>query len=139
MKRWMTSGLIGIASGLIVSVPAFSSIAQADSNSLTQLFPALVGVQLTPAQQSQLERLSQQTLPQVQTLLAPEQQAQFNGALSQGNGVRVAALSLNLSVTQRLQILNVLQTARSQLATILTPEQQQQIQQNVQTLQQRGR
>jgi Spy/CpxP family protein refolding chaperone len=132
--RWMA----WMASGLIASVPLFSSVAQADSNSLTQLFPALVGVQLTPEQQDQLESLSQQTLPQVQTLLTPEQQAQFNDTLAQGNGVRVAALSLNLSVMQRLQIFNILQTARSQLATILSPEQQRQIQRNIQTLQQQG-
>lgn len=95
-------------------------------------------VQLTPEQQSQLESLSQQSLPRVQALLTPEQRVQFDSALSQGKGVRVAALSLNLSVTQRLQILSILQVARSQFAVILPPEQQQQIQQNVQTLQNKG-
>lgn len=132
--RWMA----WMASGLIVSVSVFPSIALADSNSLMQLFPALVGVRLTPEQQSQLERLKEQMLPQVQNLLIPEQQAQFNHSLSQGNGVRAAVLSLNLSVMQRLQVGNLLQTTRSQLATILTPGQQQQVQQNVQTLQQQS-
>ena len=137
--RWMAV----IASGLITSVPvltvpALTAVAQAETNALTQLFPALAGVQLTPVQLTQLDSLSHQILPQVQNLLAAEQQAQFSAALAQGAGVRVAASSLNLSVTQRLQIFNILQTARSQVNTILTPEQQQQVQQNVQALQQQG-
>jgi hypothetical protein len=133
--QWMT----WMASGLILSASMFPSVAGANPNSLMQLFPALVGVPLTPQQQGQIESLSQQILPQLQNLLTPEQQAQFNNALGQGNGVRVAVLSLNLSVSQRLQVVNLLQTARSQLATLLTPEQQRQVQQNIQTLQQQGR
>jgi hypothetical protein len=133
--RWMA----WMASGLIVSVSVFPSAAQADSTTLTQLFPALVGVRLTPEQRSQLESLSEKTLPQVRNLLTLEQQAHFNDALAQGKGVRAAVMSLNLSVAQRWQIFNLLQTARSQLATLLTSEQQRQIQQNIQTLKQQGR
>lgn len=131
--RWMG----WIASGLIVSVSALPSVAQTQSN-LTQLFPALVGVQLTPKQQ-QLWSLSQQTLPQLRSVLTPEQQIQFNTALTQGKSVRVAALSLNLSATQRFQILNILKTTRSQLATILTPSQLQTVQQNIKNRQLSGR
>jgi Spy/CpxP family protein refolding chaperone len=101
-----------------------------------QSFPALLGVQLTPTQQTQLERLRSQTLPQVQNLLSPEQQEQFYMALSEGKEVRVAVLSFNLSVTQRLQIRNILCPMQSRVEAILTPEQQQQIQQNIQALQQ---
>ena len=129
--RWMG----WLASGLIVSGTVFPLTAQADTTSLTQLFPALVGVQLTSTQQTQLESLSNQTLPQIQNLLTPEQQAQFNTALSEGKGVRVAARSLKLSVTQQTRILNLLRPLRSQIDTILTPEQQQQVQQNVRALQ----
>jgi Spy/CpxP family protein refolding chaperone len=116
-----TQWMAWMASGLMLTVPFVS---------LTQLFPALVGVPLTPTQQTQLERLSDQILPQVQQLLSPAQQSQFKAALAQGKGVRAAALSLNLSITQRMQILKTVQPLRSQINTILTPEQQQQVQQN---------
>ncbi len=128
-----------MASGMIVAVVNVATDARADTNSLTQVFPALTGVELTTTQQTQLTNLAQQTLPKLQSLLSPAQQTQFNAALASGQGVRVAALSLDLSVAQRLKILNLLQPLRSQVTTILTPEQQQQIQQNIQALKQQGR
>jgi Spy/CpxP family protein refolding chaperone len=124
--RWMK----WIVSGLLVTVPVLPTMAQTHTSSLTQLFPALVGVQLSPEQLTQLQSLSQQTLPQLRTVLTPEQQLQFNNALSQGTSVRAAVESLNLSATQRFQVMGILKTKRSQLATILTPSQWQQIQQN---------
>ena len=133
-----TQWIAWMASGLTISGSVFPTVVRADDNSLAQLFPALVGVQLTSAQQTQLEDLSEQILPQVQNLLSPGQRVQFNTALSQGKGVRVALLSLDLSVGQRQQILKLLQPMRSQLAIILTPEQQQQIRQNVRALQQQN-
>jgi LTXXQ motif family protein len=133
----MKSRWIGwMASGMIVSVASFATDARADTNSLTQFFPALTGVELTATQQTQLATLSQQTLPKLQSLLSPAQQTQFNATLASGQGVRAAALSLNLSVSQRLKILNLLQPLRSQVTTILTTEQQQQIQQNIKAMQQ---
>jgi periplasmic protein CpxP/Spy len=133
--RWIAA----IASGLMATLPAVTAVAQVEPNSLIQLFPALVGVELTPAQQSQMATLSNQTLPQIQTLLTPEQQTQFNTGLAQGQGVRVAASALNLSIAQRAQIFQILQTTRSQVTTILTPAQQQQIKQNLRALKQQGR
>lgn len=124
-----------LASGLMFSTSMLPLMARADSNSATYLSPALAEVQLTPSQQAQLEALSEQTQSQLENLLTSEQQAQFNNALSQGNGVRSAARSLNLSFRQRRQMRNILQTMRSQLDTILTAEQRQQIQQSLQTSQ----
>jgi hypothetical protein len=124
--KWMLSGLL-------VTVPVLTSMAQTartQTNSLTQLFPALVGVQLSSEQLTQLQSLSQQTLPQLRAVLTSDQQLLFNNALSQGTSVRAAVESLNLSATQRFQIMSILRTKRSQLATILTPSQWQQIQQN---------
>ncbi len=130
--------IVMMMSGLMVAIPRLTAVAQADTNSLTQWFPALVGVQLVPTQRTQLEMLTQQTLPQVQRLLTPEQQTQFSSAIAEGKSMREAALSLNLSMKQRLQVFNVLQTTRSQLKAILTSEQRQQLQSNMQALQQQN-
>ncbi len=127
-----TQWMAWIASGLIAVVPVFPAVA--DSTNLTQLFPALNGIQLTSEQQTQLVNISQQTLPQIQKRLTPDQQIQFQTALSQGHSVRGAVQSLNLSVSQRVRILNQLRPLRSQIEAILTPEQQQQIQQNVRAM-----
>jgi Spy/CpxP family protein refolding chaperone len=78
-------------------------------------------------------------LPRVRRQLNPEQKAQFNSALSQGKGVRVALMSLKLSIGQQLQIRKILQPLQSEISSILTPEQQRQVQQNMQALQQQGR
>jgi Spy/CpxP family protein refolding chaperone len=134
-----TQWLPWMASALILVVPAVPSVAKAETNSLTHMFPALVGVELTPLQQTQLQNLSKQTLPRVRRQLNPEQKAQFNSALSQGKGVRVALMSLKLSIGQQLQIRKILQPLQSEISSILTPEQQRQVQQNMQALQQQGR
>jgi hypothetical protein len=123
-------------SGLALTTPAFIPAAHSEANSLTQLFPALVGIQLMPAQQTQLMQLSQQTLPQVQQLLSSEQLSRFNAALTQGQSVRLALTSLDLSIPQQFKLRNVLQSARSQLTHILTLEQQEQLMQNARSLQQ---
>jgi hypothetical protein len=121
----------------IAAVPITASVARAETTSLTQLFPALTGVQLTPQQQSELQNLSDQTLPKVRELLTSEQQAQFNKFLAEGKGVRGAVLSLNLSIRQKRQISNILQPLKSKASSILTPTQQQQVQRNMQTMQKR--
>lgn len=125
-----------MVSSLVVTAPALTPAAHAEANSLTQLFPALVEIQLTPAQQIQLKQLSHQTLPQVQQLLSPTQLMQFNAALTKGQSVRLALTSLDLSIPQQLKLRNVVQSARSQLTHILTPEQQEQLMQNARSLQQ---
>jgi periplasmic protein CpxP/Spy len=125
--QWMA----WIASGLIASV-AFPAVAE--PTHLAQLFPALSTVQLTSEQQTQLTTMSQQALPNIQKLLTPDQQAQFQTALSQGQSVRGAVQSLHLSISQRVQIMNQLRPLRSQIEAILTPEQRQQIQQNIRAL-----
>jgi Spy/CpxP family protein refolding chaperone len=123
----------------IVIAPMVTTIAQAKPASLTQLFPALVGIQLTPEQQAQLAALNNQTLAQIQSMLSPKQQSQFNTALSQGKGMRNALSSVDLSISQRRKFRNQMQNMRSQLTQILTPEQQQQLSNKAQTLQNQNR
>jgi hypothetical protein len=134
MKTQWTAWMVLVP---IASVPVAASVARAETTSLTQLFPALTGVQLTPKQQSELQSLSEQTLPKIRKLLTPEQQAQFNKFLAEGKGVRSAVLSLNLSNRQRMQIYSLLQPLKSKVSTILTPAQQQQVQRNLEAMQKR--
>lgn len=119
------SSLVAIAPGVAI---------QASAESLTQLFPALVGIQLMPVQQTQLEQLSQQSLPKIQRVLSPEQLTKFNAALAQGKSVRAALTTLNLSLPQKLTLRNELQSLRSQLNQVLTPEQQRQVKKNARSL-----
>jgi hypothetical protein len=133
--RWIALMISGLALTTPVVTPAAYSEANS-ANSLTQLFPALVRIQLMPAQQTQLMQLSQQTLPQIQQLLSSEQLSQFNIALKQGQTVRLALTSLDLSIPQQFKLRNVMQSVRSQLTHILTPEQQEQLMQNARSLQQ---
>jgi hypothetical protein len=126
--------LIAIALSSFIIVAPVATVAQTQMGSLTQLFPALVGIELQPAQQSQLEQLSQQTLPKVQNLLSSEQLKQFNASLQKGQSVRNSLSALNLSFAQKLRLRNVLQSVRSQLNQALTPEQQRQVMKNARSL-----
>jgi Spy/CpxP family protein refolding chaperone len=132
MKKQLISWL---GSGLVISTSMFPLMTRAESNSVTSLSPALAEIQLTPSQQTQFETLREQTQSQIKNILTPEQQAQFNKALSQGNGVRSAVQSLNLSFRERRQMRNILQTMRSQIENILTPEQKQQMRESLQSSQ----
>jgi hypothetical protein len=135
MKIWRKAFVISsLISSLAVPLFLCAVPSNAQPNLLTQLFPALVGIQLKPQQQLQLEQLSQQTLPKVQHLLSAEQLKRFNAALLQNQSVRVALLSLDLSIPQKLELRNVLQSVRSQIAQTLTPEQQRQMMQNFRSL-----
>jgi ADP-heptose:LPS heptosyltransferase len=116
---------------LTVTMPAVATPV-----ALTQLFPALAGVELQPAQKTSLEQLSQQDLPQIKSVLSPDQVRQFDAALDRGQSVRMALSSFDLPKPQRLKLARKLQSMRSQLTQILTPEQQQQVAKNAALLQQ---
>jgi periplasmic protein CpxP/Spy len=126
-KLWPALLLTGM---VLMGGTGLSAIAQTPPP-LTQTFPALQGVTLTPSQQTQLRALSQQLLPQVRAVLTPEQQQQFTAALKQGTGVRGALSSLSLSMGQKMQLRQQLQASKKQLEQILTPAQRQQIRNNI--------
>jgi LTXXQ motif family protein len=132
----MNNQYTAIAIGSVITALVVAAPAQAQSVALTQLFPALVGVELQPAQKASLEQLSQQTLPSVRRLLSPTQLRQFNLALQQGQSVRSGLFSLDLSRSQQFTLARKLQSVKSQLTAILTPEQQQQVAQNALALSQ---
>ena len=133
----MKNKLVSILTGaMILTTPFTTTAAQAQTTSITQLFPALSGISLTQEQQTQLEQLSQQTLPELENVLTPEQQTEFRAAVEEGKGVRVALLSLKLSAEQNKQLRSIFQSARTQITKTLTPQQQRQIMQNIWSLKQ---
>jgi hypothetical protein len=135
----MKSKLVSILTGAMVfTIPLTATVVQAQTTSLTQMFPALSGVSLTQEQQTQLEQLSQQTLPSVENVLTEEQRLQFQAALQEGKGVRVALLSVNLSTQQQKQIRDILQAQKTQITKTLTPQQKRQVMQNFWSLQEQG-
>jgi hypothetical protein len=135
-KQWLSPSISGlVVSGLAVTIPMVSYA----QSSLTQLFPVLQGISLTPQQTTQIEALRDQMLPQLFQLLTPTQKTQLQAELATGKGLRASVLSLNLSMPQRLKMMPLLQGMQSQVTQILTPAQQQQARQNLRTLQQQGR
>jgi Spy/CpxP family protein refolding chaperone len=135
----MKNKLISILTGAtVLTAPLTSTVVQAQTTSLTQIFPSLSGVSLTQEQQTQLEQLSQQTLPEVENVLTDEQRSQFETALAEGKGVRVALLSVNPSAQQQKQIQDILRSKKNQITKTLTPQQKRQVMQNFWSLQQQG-
>jgi hypothetical protein len=133
----MNNTCTAIAIGSVITALIITTPAQAQPSSLTQLFPALIGVELKSNQRAYLEQLTHQTLPQIKVLLTPSQVQQFDAALKQGQSVREAIFALDLSMSQRFKLTSQLQSVRSKLTTVLTPKQQQQITQNALALQQK--
>jgi hypothetical protein len=131
----MKSRLVSILTGVMV-LTTTTTIAKAQATPLTQMFPALSGVSLTQEQQTQLEQLSQQTLPSIENVLTDEQQSKFQVALAGGKGVRVALLSVNTNAQQQKQIRDILEAKKAQITKTLTPQQQRQVIRNLWSLQQ---
>jgi hypothetical protein len=125
-----------IAVGWVVTALVVVTPAQAQPSQLTQLFPALAGIELLPTQKAKLTQLSQQTLPEIRQLLSPAQLPQFDAAIDRGQSVRVALSSLDLSASQQRSLSRKLQSVRSQLTQVLTLKQQQQLAQNARSLKQ---
>jgi hypothetical protein len=100
----------------------------------TQIFPALVGVDLSPEQQAQLLEVTKKTLIQVNSALTPEQQNQFWAGLKTGRGLRATLLTMQIPPSQRLQLLPIVQSANSEIGSIFTPEQQAQVKANAEKL-----
>jgi hypothetical protein len=125
--RWLAVGTISLGISLAAISPAIAS-------SLTQLFPALSGIDLTSQQQQQLVALSQQRIPQIEAILTPGQRLRFKAAIAGGKSVRTALLSLDISLQQRQKILRIMQSTKQQMNGILTLSQQRQLEQNANSL-----
>lgn len=128
----MTSRLVAVLSGALILISPFPTVmAHAQTQPLTQTFPALSGIQLTPEQTAQLQQLQTQTRTQVMNVLTPEQQSQLQTTIAEAKELRSALNSMNLTQQQRSQLQSIFQSVRSQLNTILTPEQRRQLMQNL--------
>lgn len=135
----MNNKLVSILTGAIVLVTPFTStVAQAQTSQLTQLFPVLSGIELTQAQTTQLQQLTQDTFLKIQAVLTEEQKIQFQAGLEEGKPVRVTLSSLNLSTQQQKQLRGIFQSSKSQIRKTLTAQQQRQIMQNFWSLQQQA-
>jgi hypothetical protein len=135
----MNNKLVSILTGAIVlATPFTSTVAQAQTSQLTQLFPVLSGIELTQAQTTQLQQLTQDTFLKIQAVLTEEQKIQFQAGLQEGKPVRVTLSSLNLSTQQQKQLRGIFQSSKSQIRKTLTAQQQRQIMQNFWSLQQQA-
>ncbi|OZH55568.1 hypothetical protein AFK68_03765 [Hydrocoleum sp. CS-953] len=83
----------------------------------------LDSLNLTPEEKTQWEEIRAQTKAQIQNILTPEQQEQFQILTSQSQGKLEAIKQLNLSEKQKTQMRAIIQSSRQQMANILTEEQ----------------
>lgn len=130
--------LIARAVILSFATTPVTSQKQADQ-SLADLFPLLVGVEILPQQTEQLVQLHQATRYPVEKILTNTQQSRFEAALSQSENFGKALYAMNLDAEQWLQLRRIFQSYCTKLANLLTPQQERQILQNLQTRWQQNR
>ena len=116
MKRCSLALLFGIIATILFANP-LRVLAQPES------------LNLTPEQKTQWEEIRVETKAQIQNILTPEQQEQFETLTSQGQRGRKAIKQLNLSEEQKTQMREIMQSSRQQMANILTEEQLEQLRQ----------
>ncbi|MGB3639785.1 MAG: hypothetical protein WBA39_19745 [Rivularia sp. (in: cyanobacteria)] len=73
---------------------------------------------LTQAQRTQMEQVKDNARSQVEAVLNPQQQGQFQSAVEDGQKMRSAVASLNLSQEQQTQINEIMQVSKEQKRAI---------------------
>ncbi|MDY6900677.1 MAG: hypothetical protein SWZ49_21755 [Cyanobacteriota bacterium] len=73
---------------------------------------------LTQAQRTQIEEIRDNTRSQVESVLTPQQEVEFQSAVEDGQKMRSAVASLNLSQDQQTQINEIMQVAKEQKKAI---------------------
>ncbi len=92
--------------GAVVFTTAIPLVAQACPNGQ--------GANLTQEQRNQIEQIQRNSIQQVEGILTPDQQQQFQTALTQGQRMHSAVASLNLSPQQQSQLQGIMQSAKTQ-------------------------
>ncbi len=73
---------------------------------------------LTQAQRTQMEQVKTNARSQVEAVLNPQQQAQFQSAVEDGQKMRSAVASLNLSEEQQTQVNEIMKVSKEQKRAI---------------------
>jgi Spy/CpxP family protein refolding chaperone len=121
MKFRLASILAGTAIATMTLLPF---AAEAGPNRLGRLGAML---NLTEAQQAQIEALHGQRQAQLESILTQEQRDMIAAARESGNPRRSLRGELNLTPDQREQLRQLRESARGDFLGILTPEQREQL------------
>ena len=124
-----------IAGTIALSLAIIPFTVKAETNSLSPQIVAQVpqiavleSLELTEVQKAQLTEIRQNIRAEIQNILTPQQQEQFQTITANMEQSIEAFQTLNLSDEQKSQVWNIFQSQKSQVEEILTPEQRQQIQ-----------
>ncbi|MEM8545405.1 MAG: Spy/CpxP family protein refolding chaperone [Cyanobacteria bacterium P01_H01_bin.119] len=85
---------------------------------------------LTEAQQAELEAIRSNTRSQIEAVLTDEQQQQVAAAIESGGESRDALQSIELTDAQQQEIRSIMEGSREQMSQVLTDEQRQQLQES---------
>ena len=123
----MKRRLISILAGLIVLLNLVIAGA-AQAQPLKQSLLGLQGVQLTEQQKSMMNKLESDILPQLESILTPEQRDQFKTAIADGANPRKAFKSMALTPDQKSKLAGVFKSLpKKDIFSSLTPEQKKEL------------
>ncbi|MGB7441651.1 MAG: hypothetical protein WA919_11320 [Coleofasciculaceae cyanobacterium] len=111
-----------LASLAAISISAAPMLANAEPGS-----GKFSNLNLSTAQQEQLDQIRENTDSQIEAILSPEQQQQFQNMREQREQMRQAKKALNLTEEQREQMREIRRSAREQMQQVFTEEQRQQL------------
>jgi Spy/CpxP family protein refolding chaperone len=134
MKLNLMPLAIATATAAIGATATISPVQASSPNRIAQAYPALKGIQLTPAQQEKIQQIRKNAIAQLSNILTSEQKETIVTAIGNNEDLRTALSRLELSSDQRSKIRPILQSAHQQIVSELTPAQRKQMQQNVRAL-----
>lgn len=118
---------IGITATPIMAQVKPSTIAKPNSL-IAQNPPMEEDLNLTAEQKEQLKQIQENTASQINSILNPEQQEQFQSLRGDPSNLSAYMEQLNLTDAQRSQIQVIMKSSRQEISQILTDEQNQMLQ-----------
>ncbi len=120
----MLRKLFAVMVSTLLAMVVATSPAQAKSAAL----PWLQGLDLTTDQQAIMEKLESQYVPQIESVLFPDQRQAFEKAIEEGYSLRKAFKSMALTKEQKSELSAAMKAVPTQeLFAALTPEQKKEV------------
>lgn len=120
----MLRTFLAVVVSTLVAVVVFISPAQAKSAAL----PWFQGIDFTADQQELMEKLESQYIPQIESILFPDQREKFEQAVQEGYSLRKAFKSMALTKEQKSDLSAAMKAIPTQeLFAALSPEQKKEV------------
>ena len=121
LRKFLTIALCTLVSLMLVAKPV-------SADPFPFSLPFLKGIDLTEGQEALIEELQSKYVPEIESILFPEQREKFEEAIQNGLSLRKAFKSMALTLQQKTELAATMKAVpKGELFAALTPEQKKEV------------